>query len=58
MATKNLQVKMQNSLSVGDYFKNYDLFCGAVRLGADLNNFEDTWIHYSSKVHKDLQEPI
>ncbi len=26
VATKNLQVKMQNSLSVGDYFKNYDLF--------------------------------
>ena len=54
MATKNLQVTMQNSLSLVIIFENYDLFCGAVRLGADLNNFEDTWIHYSSKVHKDF----
>ena len=55
MATEILQVKMQNSLSVGDYFEKCDLFelaiFNAVRRGLILTK-QDTFSHESiSMIH-------
>jgi hypothetical protein len=54
VATENLQVKMQNSLSLVIILRIMIYKVVQFGWGADLKNFKDTWIHCSSKVHKDI----
>ena len=45
---------MQNSLSLVIILRIMIYKVVQFDWGAGLNNFEDTWIYYSSKVHKDF----